>query len=211
MAFYPQSFLEWFQISHILSHHPHKILNYPRNSKGIHPVSHKVSLCPQPLPTLSPHLFFLTELHDLGWITELLALLSAVNGNKETNVLPCTQYSALHKVGILQLIDTERAGCFRAKEARVPLPLHLCFFSILFPVTKCQSWLRCLVIHSLHVNCNNSSSGKPLWALPHHRTTAISFITYVFVPTLGLCPRLVSDELCSPGFSGHQGKQTIYS
>lgn len=97
-----------------------------------------------------------------------------------------------------------------SEEARVTPSRQLCLFLTLFPVTGCRSWLWCLADCPSHANSNNSSSGKPFRTLPHHKTTAISFIYCILEPTSGLCPTPVSDEICLITSPGHQRKQTIY-
>lgn len=136
--------------------------------------------------------------------------MSAVNGDKRANLLPCTQYSALSTAGILQLADTARARCLERGSQSHSVSTAVPFFLTLFPVTGCRSWLWCLADCPSHANSNNSSSGKPFRTLPHHRTTAISFIYCILEPTSGLCPTPVSDEICLITSPGHQRKQTIY-
>lgn len=152
---------------HILSHHPHKTSNYPRNSKRIHLLSRRASQCPQPLctPQIGPI--------DLGQVKELL-LVTAVRGDNRTGDASLYPTEALHTVGILQLTDAESAGCLGVREARLILFLHLCFLSVLSPVTKCPSRLRCLANCPSRAASNNSASGKPFWTVLYHKTTALS-------------------------------------
>lgn len=77
------------------------------------------------------------------------------------DVLSCTQQSALHTIGILQLKGIESAGCFQVREDSHSV-LHLCFLPILFPVTECWSWLWCLVKWSSDINSKTFLTTKLL-------------------------------------------------
>lgn len=112
--------------------------------------------------------------------------------------LPRTQQNALHTVGILQLTDNERAGCSGVREARVILLLLVSVLSV-GPIS-CNS--------PSSANSNNSSSGKPFWTLPYHKTTALSFICFSWKSLSRLCPRPDSDEICLITFPGHHRKPT---
>lgn len=81
------------------------------------------------------------------------------------------------------------------------------FQLIPLPVTKCQSWLRCLADLPSCANSDNSSSEKSFWTFPY-QTTALSFTYFVLMSLLNLCPRPDSDELCLMTFPGHHRKPT---
>lgn len=122
-------------------------------------------------------------------------------------VFLCTQYSALHTVGICNSKVQNKLALLEWGMPESLCPTS-CFLLILFPVTECWSWLLWWANRPSYGNSHNSSSGKPFWTLPHHKTIALSFIYCALVSTSGLCPRSDSDEIRLMTFPGGSNQTT---
>lgn len=80
-----KAFPERSQFSCILSHHPHKTSNYPRNSKGDSPFRRQGKPVPSATIYVLPLHSLLTQLQDLRQVKELLlASAAAVNRDNRT-------------------------------------------------------------------------------------------------------------------------------
>lgn len=166
-------------------------------------VNHRVSLCPYPLSTLSP-----SSTAVWPWSGHLISrsfFISCRCGQEDWMWFPALN-TALHTAGILQL--TERAVAVRA--ARATLPLHQSFSLSYFLGRSTAPGSGAWKVCPSHANTNNSSSGKPLWALPHHHLIALSSVSWTSVSMWGLCPRPDCDEIRLKSSPGHQRKQTNY-
>lgn len=189
---------------HILSHHTHKTSNYPRNSKGIHLLSHRAS---QRLQSLSPHPPIGPL--DLGEVRDL-PLVSAVRGDNRTGG------ASLHSTECLAhsrrfATHRHRKGWLFGGEGSRTHSVPTTVLSV--DPTSCDYMpVLASVLGKLPFLCRLEQLF--LWETFLDTSLSQNYCSLLYlsctdeVSPSGSCPTPDSDEVCLIPFPGHQKKQT---